>query len=146
MAEAKRKKSILIPYYKTDSGLQVFLQKRSAKIETLPNYFGLCGGAAEGDETPEEALVREIREEIGIDLELDKVTFFNHYEFLNSIKDVYSLEVEPGWEDHLIINKDESDYGQWFSTEEALQKTDFIHEDKVVINDLERALLQKPIA
>lgn len=121
----------------------VYMQKRSLDMESLPGYFGFWGGHAEGGETAEEALGREIKEELGIDLDMRQVEHFNHYEFFRSIKDIYLLNVENHWEDRAVIG--EGDYGVWLTIDEALKRADIIFEDKVVLNDLDRSLLQKPI-
>lgn len=142
--QEKRKNSIFLPIRRDGDRLLVYLQKRLPTAKKLPNYFGFWGGGAEDSESPEEALVREVREELGFELDLSKVSHFNHYEFLGSEQDVFLFESSEDWEKNIVIG--EGEYGAWFSTEEALAKTDFIFENKVVVNDLERRLLNKPIA
>ena len=44
-------------------------------MERLPNYFGFWGGGTENNETPEEALLREIKEELVLDLDMASVIF-----------------------------------------------------------------------
>lgn len=139
--ENKRKISILIPLKLEANRIFVYLQKRSADMERLPGFFGFWGGGIEAGESAEQALIREIKEELGIDIEMDKVRLFNRYEFFRSIKNIYLLEPGKNWDDSLTIG--EGDYGRWFSTEEALARPDIILEDKTVINDLERDLLKK---
>jgi 8-oxo-dGTP diphosphatase len=46
----------------------------------FPNHWDLIGGHVEEGETPEEALVREVKEELDIDLK--KYTFWRKYECL----------------------------------------------------------------
>jgi 8-oxo-dGTP diphosphatase len=46
----------------------------------FPNHWDLIGGHVEKGETPEEALVREVREELDIDLK--EYTFWKKYECL----------------------------------------------------------------
>lgn len=43
---------------------EVLLQHRTADAERLPNYWAFFGGGIEGVESPEQALAREIREEL----------------------------------------------------------------------------------
>lgn len=143
MNESKRRISVFIPFQNSGSELRVYLQKRSADAEALPGNFGFWGGHAEKDEAPEEALAREIQEEMGISLDLRLVHYFDHYEFIRNIKDVYLLEVTDHWEDQIVIG--EGDYGKWFLTSEVFDRQDIIFEDKVVINDLERLILKMPI-
>ena len=140
---AKRLISILLPIRIKDGEVSVFLQKRSADMKVLPSYFGFWGGGCEHSETPEQGLIRETREELGIELDIKMVGLFNHYEFLESIKNVFTFTPENDWEKNHKIG--EGDYGQWFRADEALSRNDIILEDKVILNDLKRRLLKKPI-
>jgi len=58
----------------------VLLLKRSADKAHLPGYWDPCSGRMESGETPEQAVVREAREETGLDVEplrvLDTFHFF----------------------------------------------------------------------
>jgi 8-oxo-dGTP diphosphatase len=59
----------------------------------FPDHWDLIGGHVEEGETPEEALVREVMEELGI--ELKEYSFFRTYECINgdaypNIKYIYS--------------------------------------------------------
>lgn len=112
-------------------------------MKVLPNHFAFWGGGCEEGETPEQGLVREAKEELGIDLDSKQAELFNHYEFLGSIKNVYLFTPEKDWEKSHVIG--EGDYGQWFRISEALQREDIILEDKVVLNDLERTLSKESI-
>jgi len=51
-------------------------------VEYNPGNFGLPGGHIEGDESPDEAMKRELREELGLDgeLQLQRMTFLKHPE------------------------------------------------------------------
>lgn len=143
MIQNKRQNSIIIPYKLFGDKIEVYLQKRSVTATALPDYFGFWGGGAENNETPEQALLREVKEEMGIDLDLTSVKLLNRYEFLRNVKYVYIFESPEKWEDKIVIG--EGDYGKWFTTEDALNIEKFIFEDKVIVNDLERILLKKPI-
>lgn len=143
MQSTKRQVSILLPYILDDGNIKVFLQKRSLNQTRLPGYFGFWGGGAENDESPEETLVREIKEELNVDIKLTECVILNRYEFLRSIKFVYLFKTEIGWEENIIVS--EGEYGQWLDLNDALELENLILEDKVVLNDLERVLLDKSI-
>lgn len=136
--ENKRPASVLLPLKKTGQGLSVFLQKRSPD-QKLPNYFGFWGGGIEGGETPEQGLVREVQEELGVTLDMSTVQFFCRYEFFRGIKNVYIFYPTEDWEKSVVVG--EGEYGQWFSIDEAFERHDIIFQDKLVLNDLQRVLL-----
>ncbi len=142
MNKPKRNLAILIPYKKNGDSLEVYLQKRSPE-QVLPNYFGFWGGGFEDGETAEMAVAREIKEELGLDLDFTKVQFFGRYEFLRNIQSIFLMEVVDGWEKDVVIG--EGEYGQWLMLEEAFLSPIIIYENKVVLNDLERQMLNKPI-
>jgi len=64
--------------------LLIYLRDEKADIP-FPNYWDFFGGHVEVGETPEQALVREVNEELGI--ELVSYEFFRSYECLQG--DVY---------------------------------------------------------
>ena len=98
----------------------------------MPDFFGFFGGGAENDENPEEALQREMKEEIGF--VPDGYRHFKKYEFDRSTKDIFVVEVGDGFEDKVEIL--EGEYGRWFGEHEALGEPKLIEEDKIVLRDL----------
>lgn len=128
----KRKISILIPYRLTEGEILVYLQKRSKDMKRLPDYFGFFGGGAKRNENPEEALKREIKEEM--DFVLTEFNYFRQYEFEKSLKDIFTIKADNNFENRIKIL--EGDYGQWFNQQEALSEPKLIEEDKIVLRDL----------
>ena len=51
-----------------DRDNRVLIQKRAADNQLMPNYWEFPGGKMEENETPEQAIVREVKEELGVDL------------------------------------------------------------------------------
>lgn len=88
-------------------------------------YFDLPGGAVEGDETEAEALIREFREETGLDVvPLHRLTEASQYfvrtdgEALNNVSAFWSLSVTGS----TPANKQEADHQlMWLDPVEALQ-------------------------
>jgi len=70
-----RRASILILY---NQDKEILLQHRTKDAPYLPNFWGFFGGGIEKDETPEEAVIREIKEELSLDIKAP--FFFNSYE------------------------------------------------------------------
>jgi 8-oxo-dGTP diphosphatase len=84
----------------------------------FPNHWDLIGGHVEEGETPEEALVREVKEELDIDL--TEYSFFGIYECLTgdayeNIKYIYTGKINIPIEEVTLL---EGERPQYFSREE----------------------------
>jgi len=77
MAPVTIKQIAQILLFDRDRKLLLYLRDDKATIP-FPNHWDLIGGHLEPGETPELALVREVKEEIG--LELEQWKFFRRYE------------------------------------------------------------------
>lgn len=53
-------------------GDKILLMQRSETDSTFPDYWALVGGFMEWGEKVEETIVREVKEEIGVDVEIEK--------------------------------------------------------------------------
>jgi 8-oxo-dGTP diphosphatase len=127
----KRRVSVLIPYLRRDGGTFVFLQKRSKDALRSPGFFGFFGGGIEEGETPDEALCREIREELTFDL--DAYVPFKNFESDHNILYVFTLEVDEGFERRITIV--EGEYGKWFGEREAMDEPQLSDNDKLVLRE-----------
>ena len=76
MAKFVRRVSLLV--LRDEEG-RVLMQHRSKDAKLKPDHWAFFGGGIEEGETPEEALKREIKEELGIDAVGFKL--FGRYEF-----------------------------------------------------------------
>lgn len=79
----------------------------------FPNHWDLIGGHVEEGETPEEALVREYKEEL--DLDLKEYTFFRKYECLSgdaydNIKYIYSGKINIPIEEITLLEGERPQY------------------------------------
>ena len=84
----------------------------------FPNHWDLIGGHVEDGETPEEALVREYKEEL--DLDLKEYSFFRKYECLTgdayeNTKYIYTGKINIPIEEVTLL---EGERPQYFSREE----------------------------
>jgi len=84
----------------------------------FPNHWDLIGGHVEEGETPEEALVREIKEEL--DIEIKDYKFYKKYECLTgdvyeNIKYIYTGKINIPIEEITLL---EGERPQYFSREE----------------------------
>jgi 8-oxo-dGTP diphosphatase len=98
---------------------EILLYLRDNKPDIpFPNYWDLIGGHVEEGETPEEALVREVKEELDIDL--TDYTFYKKYECLTgdayeNIKYIYSGKINLPIEEVTLL---EGVRPQYFSKSE----------------------------
>ena len=84
----------------------------------FPNHWDLIGGHVENGETPDQALVREFKEELGIDLK--EYTFFKKFDCFSgdaypNIKYIYSGKINIPIEEITLL---EGERAQYFSKEE----------------------------
>lgn len=132
----KRNVSLLIPYNKKGKEVFVFLQKRSKDAKRLPDQFAFFGGGIENGESPQEALLREIKEEM--DFVPEGYELLGFYEFENSLKHVFMLKVGDNFEKNIRIM--EGDYGKYFSEKDFLDEPKLGDEDKAVLKDFYKLL------
>jgi len=104
--------------FENDNG-EFLLYKRDNKPGIpFPGYWDLIGGHVEEGETPEQALVREVKEEIDIDLK--EFDFYKKFECLTgdayeNIKYIYTGKINIPVEKIRLL---EGDRPQYFSREE----------------------------
>jgi len=126
MSHADLPKALLAPF----AGEKILLQHRPKGMDEHGDRWGFFGGAIEDGETPEEALVREVQEELG--LSLTKFEPFRTYDFNGRIRHVFTttLEVRPEQ-----LNQQEGDVMQFFSRDE-LQEISLSENDRQMLGDL----------
>jgi 8-oxo-dGTP pyrophosphatase MutT (NUDIX family) len=135
----KRWVALFIPYRIENGVVLIYLQKRSMDMERIPGYWGYFGGGLEQEETPEQAMLRETKEELNY-VPKDYFQVFHGITELD-YKEVFCEKVDKDFE--LQITVLEGDYGQWFSIEEALRLEKFIERDKRVLPKVESIILTK---
>lgn len=126
----KRKVSVLLPWYKEGEEFFVFVQKRSENAKRAPGYFAFFGGGIEESESPEQGLVREINEELNIDI--SNYEYFNNYEFYGAIVNVYLMEVEKDFSEKVKIS--EGDFGKFIKESEYLDLK-MLLQDKTILGN-----------
>lgn len=103
---------------------EILLEKRSPNKRYSPNKWGLCAGHVDTGETLIEAAIREIHEEIGIDvLESDLTPFGNFETFIDDtnshLTHFYYLKCnKKAYE--FIIQKEELTEVKWFKIDDII--------------------------
>ena len=135
----QRKVSTLAPYKIKDGAIHIFLQKRDKNAKRAPGLFGFFGGGAKEEETPEEALLREIKEELDfIPQNLNHFGIYSHPEILMNL---FVTKVDDNFEKQIKIL--EGEYGKWFNNQELLDEKDFIFRDLKILKELYQKLSDK---
>lgn len=134
----KREIASLLPYRKADGSYEFYLQKRSASAKVNPGIFGIFGGGIEGNETPEEGMRREIREELAY--EPVHPGYLSRYEASNGVLHLFFEEVEDGFEEKVVIG--EGEYGRFLKTDEILFSKDVSLLAQTIIQQFIRDFLE----
>jgi 8-oxo-dGTP pyrophosphatase MutT (NUDIX family) len=132
MIEQKRLTAHLIPYKINNGAFSFFLQKRSDTVERNPGRFSIFGGGIEGEETPEQGMLREMKEELNF--VPTNYFYLGEYSDEHSISHYYAMEVADGFENEVEIG--EGDYGQFFFEDELQAESRMSNVNKTILNDL----------
>ncbi len=114
---------------------ELLLYKRDNKPGIpFPGYWDLIGGHVEDGETPEQALVREIKEEL--DIELTDFVFFKEYlctekDAYPNVKYIYAGIIDIPIEKITLL---EGDYPMYFKKEQ-IQSLDIANIQKHILID-----------
>lgn len=108
--ERMKRSSIIIPLLEIDNEVYVLFEVRSNKLKSQPGDICFPGGRIDGDETPKEAALREIFEELGVknvDIinELDTVVRYDGiiiHPYLGIIKDIKEININQSEVDHIF--------------------------------------------
>lgn len=103
---------------------QVLLQKRSANKRFNPNKWALCAGHVDAGESLESAALRELKEEVGIDITINDLKPFAEREFTirdsNSHVTYFYYTKSNLNEKDFIIQKEELSEVKWFNIDEVI--------------------------
>ena len=90
---------------------EILLEKRASTKKQSPNKWGLCAGHIEAGDIPENAILREVKEEIGIDITKKELKFlevfrrdkkFNNGQHNNTYIYIYIYRTNKKVEDYTI--------------------------------------------
>lgn len=94
---------------------RILLVKRKYNLKSLPNYWGIPGWHIENWETLEEAVIREVKEEVWLNF-LD-LKLFETSESINKenskIKVIHRFLGNVSWD--IIVQENECDWFAWYN-------------------------------
>ena len=113
---------------------EILLTKRSDKLKHFPGFWCIPGGKIDAGETAEEAVIREIKEEIGVDFIIDY--FLGYYDEIFPDIDFHhvSLAFVGTIKGEISASEREVQEWKWVSLEEAL-KMKLAFEHKKILED-----------
>ena len=96
---------------------QILLQKRSSNKKNYPNMWALCTGHVEKNEDIQAAAIRELKEELGIDVSIKELHSFANgkFDIINKNSSTYFFCIKCNLkEEKFIIQKEELSQVKWF--------------------------------
>ena len=122
-----------VVYRRSDEGVEIVLAARRTRRGDLA--WGLAKGGIEADESAEEAAVREVREETGIEAEIEaslgETRYFYVWEDVRIRKTVHFFLMRATGGDP-TDRDDEMEDVQWFPLERALKRAAYRGEREVL--------------
>ena len=117
---------------------QILFQKRSANKKHFPNKWALCSGLVISGESCDEAAVRELKEELGVEFQISDLHLLE--ENLNLTRFYYVITNYD--ESQFVIQKEELSSVKWFDLDEILEKVNS-GDDSIIIRKDRLYLLEK---
>ena len=117
---------------------QILLQKRSANKKYFPNKWALCSGLVISGESCDEAAVRELKEELGVEFQISDLHLLEGN--LNLTRFYYVITNYD--ESQFVIQKEELSSVKWFDLDEILEKVNS-GDDSIIIRKDRFYLLEK---
>jgi 8-oxo-dGTP diphosphatase len=115
---------------------KVFLPKRAETKKFLPGKYEIPGGHIDYGEDIKAGLIREVNEELGVEVKLGDP--FAVFTYTNDIKGSHSIEVVffaslVGDPDSITIDPDDHSTFGWFSEDEAVKLNGDTEDEEVAV-------------
>ena len=109
-----------------------FVLLHRSKKEALPNTWGLPAGKKEDGETIEQAVMREVKEETGLDIPQAWLRHFGSYYVRHESKDLewHMFSVRFDIKPKIVINLNEHSKFEWVTPEKGVAIENPIHDLK----------------
>lgn len=100
-----------------NSNGEFLIQKRSAARKSHPNKWAFTGGAVDTNETSYDGAIREVKEELGLELEFDNVEFLLGFKRERDFVDVWLAKIDVPIE-NIKLQEEEVSESKWVTLEE----------------------------
>jgi len=110
----------------------LLVKRAFSQNDQYSGYWGLPGGGVEPNETPNDALIREIHEELNI--HISNFNFLNRYNHNNTTLNVYVFNSPDFNENTIQLNNEHTDFN-FFSYYQLHQMNNVIPTVFTFIND-----------
>ena len=112
---------------------RILLAKRSSKLSQSPDCWSIPGGGVEYGESVQEALIREIKEELNLDLV--EYRLWNVYSVTSDSYQVIALYFIGSAEGDISLQEKEISEVKWFDINSDLLDLDLAFNQKQVLRD-----------
>lgn len=102
---------------------EFLIQKRSEIKKTYPSMWSVTGGGSQKDENTLDTCVRECKEELGINIDINNLEFILSIKRKNLFLDVYLLKQSFDIKE-LVLQQEEVSEAKWVSIEELKRMID----------------------
>lgn len=121
---------------------QILIQKRSSQKRLSPNVWAMTGGSVIAGESSLETIIRETKEELGIDIDVSKMQKITYFHTGRVFVDTYLLRQEIDIKD-IVMQEDEVSEVKWATfeeIEEIYQHQQFIENRWEYVRDILRSI------
>lgn len=102
---------------------EFLIQKRSPYKKIYPNMWSQTGGAVDSGETSLQGAIREVQEELGIDLDKENMEFMLSFKRYHSFVDVWLARQNIELKD-IVMQKEEVSEVKWVNKDELKNMID----------------------
>lgn len=99
---------------------EILVQQRLATARTCPNMWETASGGAQENESSIDCIKRELKEELGIEVDMDNLSFIGSYARINDFVEVFLLKSNID-ASKLVLQKEEVQQAKWMKIEEFEQ-------------------------
>ena len=106
---------------------KILLQKRAPSKKICPNVWAMIGGSVLMGENSKQTIVREVKEELNIDIDINKLEFITKFRIESLIVETFILKCNYEIEE-MTLKKDEVSEVKWMTIdeiEELVSNNDF---------------------